>query len=431
MESLNQVWAVVADQWRSHMTEVSFNTFIRNLSLLDIAGGEATLFVRSPVQRELILKNFIPLLTQSFREVMGIDVHIKIVTEEDSPQIDDAVLADAGYEYTFDTFIVGSSNNFAYSAALAVTKNPGGTYNPLFIYGNSGLGKTHLLNAIYNRVKETFPHYKLVSVRAETFTRELLNAISTGTTTAFQNKYRTADLLLIDDIQFIAGKESTQEEFFNTFNALYLDRKQIVITSDRLPKDIATLDDRIKTRFEAGLMADIQPPDFETRVGIITRKSEMMQLKLSDEIVFYIAEQVKTNIRQLEGVVKKLHAMINLQGQTPPVDLAQTAIRDIRNDDQPEPITVRKIIEEVARTYAVSAADIISPKRDAPIANARKIAMYITREITQMPMKDIGREFGGRDHSTVVYSLHEIEKLIARNTKEKNTIYDIIKNMQN
>jgi len=246
-----------------------------------------------------------------------------------------------------------------------------------------------------------------------------------------RNKYRTADVLLVDDIQFIAGKESTQEEFFNTFNTLYQDKKQMVLTSDRPPKDIATLDNRIRSRFEQGIIADIQPPDFETRVGIVERKAQMLKFNLPEEIVFYIAEQVKTNIRQIEGVVKKLQAYTLLDNEMPTIGVAQNAIRDIRNDDQPEPITVKNIISEVSRTYAVSAEDILSKKHDAPFSYARQVAMYVVREVTQMSVAQIGTEFGGRDHSTVVYGIQKIKNLMKNNQKERDTINDIIKNMQN
>jgi chromosomal replication initiator protein len=305
------------------------------------------------------------------------------------------------------------------------------TYNPLFIHGNSGLGKTHLLNAISHRIKQKFPQKNIVSVCAENFTRELIDSINRGNMAELRNKYRTADVLLIDDIQFIAGKESTQEEFFNTFNTLYQDKKQMVLTSDRPPKDIATLDYRIRTRFEQGIIADIQAPDFETRVGIVERKAQMLNFNLTEEIVFYVAEQVKANIRQLEGVVKKLQAYTLLDNATPTISVAQNAIRDIRNDDQPEPVTIKNIISEVSRTYAVSAEDILSKKHDAPFSFARQVAMYVVREVTQMSVVQIGAAFGGRDHSTVVYGIQKMKNLMKQNQKERDTINDIIKNMQN
>ena len=334
------------------------------------------------------------------------------------------------YEFTFDTFIVGPSNKFAHAACMAVASRPATLYNPLFIYGNSGLGKTHLLYAITNQIKEENEDVNIIYIKGDDFTNELIDAIRKGTTADFRQKYRKADVLLVDDIQFIAGKESTQEEFFHTFNTLYESKKQIVLTSDRPPKDIATLEDRLKTRFEWGLTADIQPPDFETRIAIIKRKAELLDLEVSDQVCEYIANKLKSNIRQLEGAVKKLKAYNLLEEKAPNISTAQAAIRDIINNDQPAPVTIEKIIEEVGRTFGVSPADIRSSKRNAAISNARQIAMYVVREITQLPMASVGAEFGGRDHSTVVYATQQVEKNMTRDPRTKATVEDIIKNIR-
>jgi chromosomal replication initiator protein len=307
---------------------------------------------------------------------------------------------------------------------------PASLYNPLFIYGNSGLGKTHLLYAIRNEIGNTYPNMKIVYIKGDEFTNELIEAIRRGTTGEFHQRYRKADVLLVDDIQFIAGKDSTQEEFFHTFNTLYEAKKQIVLTSDRPPKDIATLEERLLTRFEWGLTADIQPPDFETRIAIIKRKAELMQIDLPDNVIEYIANRLKNNIRQLEGAVKKMKAYSLLNGDAMNIQTAQTAISDIINNDQPTPFTVEKIIDEVARTYGTTVDDIKSAKRSANISSARQMAMYVVREITQMPMTSIGKEFGGRDHSTVVYAIQQIEKNIKRDPKVKATAEDIIKNIR-
>ena len=264
----------------------------------------------------------------------------------------------------------------------------------------------------------------------DTVKSELIEAIRAGTTVSFREKYRKADALLIDDIQFIAGKESTQEEFFHTFNTLYESKKQIVLTSDRPPRDIATLEDRLKTRFEWGLTADVQPPDFETRMAIIKRKAELVGLSVPDNVCEFIAQKLKSNIRQLEGTVKKLNAIHLVEGATPTISTAQRAISDIVNNEQPAPVTVSKIIEEVGRTYGVSPEDIKSSKRNANVSFARQISMYVVREITQMPMVEIGKEFGGRDHSTVVYAIQQIEEKSARDPVTKATVSDIIKNIR-
>ena len=270
----------------------------------------------------------------------------------------------------------------------------------------------------------------IVYIKGDEFTNELIEAIRHGTTAEFHQRYRKADVFLVDDIQFIAGKESTQEEFFHTFNTLYEAKKQIVLTSDRPPKDIATLEERLLTRFEWGLTADIQPPDFETRIAIIKRKAELLGINLPNNVIEYIANRLKNNIRQLEGTVKKMKAYYLLNGDSLTLTTAQMAVSDIINNEQPVPVTVEKIIEEVARTYGASPEDIRSSKRSANISNARQVAMYIVREITQMPMTSIGEEFGGRDHSTVVYAIQQVEKGMARDPKTKGTVEDIIKNIR-
>ncbi len=271
---------------------------------------------------------------------------------------------------------------------------------------------------------------KIVYIKGDEFTNELITSIRNGTTNEFHQRYRKADVFLVDDIQFIAGKDSTQEEFFHTFNTLYEAKKQIVLTSDRPPKDIATLEERLLTRFEWGLTADIQPPDFETRIAIIKRKAELLQIKLPDDVAEYVANKLKNNIRQLEGAVKKIKAYHLLNDKPLNITTAQEAISDIINNDHPTPYTVEKIIEEVARTFGTTKENIRSSKRSANISSARQIAMYVVREITQLPMTTIGKEFGGRDHSTVVYALQQVEKTMQKDSKTKATVDDIIKNIR-
>ena len=336
-------------------------------------------------------------------------------------------------KFTFDTFVVGSNNKFAHAASLAVAETPGKVYNPLFLHGGVGLGKTHLMHAIANHILKENPNMKVLYVTSEYFTNELIETLRMGDPsgmTRFREKYRNIDVLLIDDVQFIIGKESTQEEFFHTFNSLYEAKKQIVLTSDRPPKEIQTLEDRLRTRFEWGLIADIQPPDFETRIAIIKRKAEALDLELPGDVCEYIATRLKTNIRQLEGAVKKMKANWLLNGNAPTMANAQTAISDILNNDQPPPLTVEKIIEEVGRTFGVSPDDIRSSKRSANISNARQIAVYVVREITQLSMTTIGEEFGGRDHSTVVYAVQQVEKNMKKDSKTKAMVEDIIKNIR-
>jgi chromosomal replication initiator protein len=325
---------------------------------------------------------------------------------------------------------MGACNRFAHAASMAVADNPRIIYNPLVIYGPSGVGKTHLLLAIRNRIKEKFPEKRIEYVRCEEFTNNLIEAIHTGTSDIFRNRFRNLDVLLIDDIQFIAGKEQTQEEFFNTFNALHQGGKQLVFTMDRPPKDVKTLDDRIRNRLEMGLFADITPPDYETRVGIIKKKAESLGISIEDNLVHYIAEHIKMNIRQLEGVVKKLQAFISIQNHTPTVSVVQNIIREVVNDTKPEPIKIEKIIAEVARTYDVSEKDIISKRKTAELAKARQIAMYIARETTELSYKPIGEAFG-KDHTTVLYAVKKVEAFLKENPHEKEIIDDIIKNIKN
>ena len=389
--------------------------------------------VPADFHRQTLIRGYMQLLNDAFASVFGEGIQIcftipdEIVTRE--PEQTD-ISVDADYEFTFSSFIVGSSNKFAHAASLAVAANPGGSYNPLFIYGNSGLGKTHLLYAIRNEIHRTNPEKTIIYVKGDDFTNELIEAIRLNSASEFRNKYRRSDVLLVDDIQFIGGKESTQEEFFHTFNTLYEAKSQIVLTSDRPPKEIKTLEDRLKSRFESGLIADIQPPDFETRIAIIKRKAELLEMNLPDDVIEYIANRLKANIRQLEGVVKKLKAQSQLYGEKVTINIAQKTISDILNNDQPPPLTVEKIIDEVARTFGVTSEDIRSSKRNSNISNARQIAIYAVREITDLSMNVIGEEFGNRDHSTIVYAIKQIEKNMNKDPKLRATVEDIIKNIR-
>jgi chromosomal replication initiator protein len=435
MESFTEVWNLVCDYCKSRITEIAFSTWIGRIEplTLDFANGTAVLQVPNELHRQTVLHYYKDLLEEAFRQVFSQEIQIRLITpEEAKPETkrEDEAAASENYEFTFDTFIVGPSNKFAHAASMAVASKPASLYNPLFIYGNSGLGKTHLLYAIRSEINRTHPDMNIIYIKGDEFTNELIEAIRRGTTGDFHNRYRRADVLLVDDIQFIAGKDSTQEEFFHTFNTLYEAKKQIVLTSDRPPKDIQTLEERLLTRFEWGLTADIQPPDFETRIAIIKRKAELLKIDLPDGVIEYIANRLKNNIRQLEGAVKKMKAFHLLNGDPYNIQTAQAAISDIINNDQPTPVTVEKIIDEVARTFGTTAEEIRSSRRSANISNARQVAMYVVREITDMSMESIGQEFGGRDHSTVVYALQQIDEKTARDPKIKATVNDIIKNIR-
>lgn len=438
LDSFDQAWELICQFCKSNITEVAYNTWFSRLKPVSLDFDRATAIIEAPNEfhKQTLLRCYSDLLREAFENVFGggisfqICVHEELkVQQQQRPQED--TMDQDDYELNFDTFVVGPSNRFAHAACQAVAAKPALLYNPLFIYGSSGLGKTHLLNAVAKEFKKNFPDRSVIYIKCEDFTNEIIEAISRGTTAAFREKYRRADLFLVDDIQFIAGKNSTQEEFFHTFNTLYEAKKQIVLTSDRPPRDIATLEDRLKTRFEWGLTADVQAPDFETRIAIIARKAESLHLDIPESVCEYIANKLKSNIRQLEGAVKKLRAYHLLENKPINIATAQAAISDIINNSQPTPVTVDKIIEEVARTYGgITPDDIRSQKRNANISKARQVSMYIVREITQMSMVEIGQTFGGRDHSTVVYAVRQVEKDLKKDPHTKAMVDDIIKNIR-
>ena len=459
MESFSEVFNIVKNILRENLTEPAYNLWIEPLQAVGLQDNVVTLLSPSAFHCSTIQHNYESRIKDVFDEVMGFDVTLRFVSadqpdaplpaeqpagnEAAPPQPPPAAGAEAkpasafdpdgDYEYTFENFIVGSRNEFAYTACRSIATanfNAPKPYNPLFIYGPSGLGKTHLLMAIKFEVEKRNPNLNIIYSNAEVFTNEVIEHIKHQNMEELRRKYRSADYFLIDDIQFFSGKDSTQEEFFHTFNDLYQHNKQIVITSDRPPKDIQIITDRLKTRFESGLLADISPPDIETRIAIIKRKAELLGLDIPDEIVNFIASKLKSNIRQLEGAVKKLNVNKMLTHEAVTLPHAQSVIREILNDEQPLPVTVEKIIEEVGRTFDVSPADIRSNKRSGPISNARQIAIYIVREITQIPMKQIGQEFGNRDHTTIVYTIKKVDNLMKTNPHERGIIEDLIRNIR-
>jgi len=439
LRSFDELFSVVCEYLRGKVSEINYTLWVKDIIPVGMEGKSVRLRVTNKFKKNIVEEKYIPLLLQTFEEVLGFPVDISVECDEEISSSNVIRLSNelfestpsGDYEFTFDTFIVGSSNKFAYAASIAVASNPGGAYNPLFIYGASGLGKTHLLNAIKNEITKTLPNKNLLLVKGDNFTNELIQHIQSGSTARFHEKYRTADALLMDDVQFIGGKESTMEEFFHTFNTLYQDGKQIILTSDRPPKEIKTLEDRLRTRFEWGLLADVQIPDFETRIAIIRRKAELLQIEMPDDVAEYIANRIKNNIRQLEGTVKRIKAYKLIQGIPPSIISAQSSIKDILNDSQPVPVTIEKIISEVGRMYNVSAAEIKSNKRNSNISNARQVSMYIVREITQISMSLVGEEFGGRDHSTVVYAMQQVEKNMKKDPRFKEMISDILNNIRN
>ncbi|MBQ9859100.1 MAG: chromosomal replication initiator protein DnaA [Clostridia bacterium] len=442
MESINQYWERVLDYMRqSDISQIAYEVYIKCMEPQGIEDGEVVVAVNTVFMKNNILELYGEKLLQALKHVFGIPLGLRVIAKENTAAVEESTAAmpiqGNGFptaisdeEYSFDNFVVGSSNKFAHAAAQAVASKPAGLYNPLFIYGGSGLGKTHLLCAICKEIQRNNPHAHILYTKGETITNELIEAIQTGTTPEFRAKYRQVDVLLVDDIQFIAGKVSTQEEFFHTFDALHSGGKQIVLTSDRPPREIATLEERLQSRFVMGLLADIQPPDLETRVAIIRRKAQMLDLPIQDDVAEYIANQLKSNVRQLEGVVKRMRAQYLLNNEQPNLIAAQNAIRDIRNDNQPVPITVERIITEVARTMNVNPEDIRSNKQSAAISKARQVAAKVVRDITNLPMKAIGEEFGGRDHTTIVYAVQKVESQMEKDPTYKNMVNDIIKNIR-
>ncbi len=431
MNSFKDVFSAVKLYCEDKLVTATYNLFIEPLEIIDLSSGTAVLQTGNEWAKGVIEERFLPLIIEGFENILGFTVNVTVqVSLTEEGQEEKPATNDGKYDFTFENFIIGSTNKFAHAAAVAVAEMPAAAYNPLFIHGDSGLGKTHLLKAIQAELERNNPAINILYVDGETFTNEIITAIRENKTNDFQAKYRQADVLLVDDIQFIAGKESTQEEFFHTFNALHNAKKQIVLVSDRPPKEIKSLEDRIRNRFEWGLIADIQPPDFETRCALIKRKSDLLQLDIKNDVIEFIAGKVKTNIRQIEGVVKKLDALKKLENKPPIISNAQLAIKDILNEQLPIPATIEKIIFEVSRSMNVPSVEIKKKSRTKPIAEARKMSMYIVREVCEMTMADIGKEFGGRDHATVVYSLNEVKSRMEKDTFYRDTIEDIIKNVK-
>lgn len=448
LSSLSDIYNLVIENFvkEYHMSESARELWLDPLVPVEMKGDKVILSTEFEFKRDTLNTLYLEKLEQQFTYIMGFPITVEIIVSSNNPttaakfdniknnqnisnQINNMV-NDNKITYTFDNFIVGPSNNLAFAAAKAVAQKQHEKYNPLFIYGDSGLGKTHLLSAIQNEMKINYPGINIIYISAETFTNEFLHSISSNTTENFDDKYRSADALLIDDIQFIAGKEQTEEKFFHIFNELYKLNKAIVLTSDRPAKEIKSISDRLKTRFSSGLAADVRAPEYETRLAIIQRKAELLNFKIPDDVVDFIATKLKSNIRQIEGVVTKMNALYMVSKMKPTIVVAQNVIKDIVSDHQPTPITVNKIINEVAKIYNVDPEEMRSAKRSATISNARKIAIYVIQDITGLPYETIGQEFGGRDHSTVVYAIKNIKETMERDSSVRSLIEDLIKNIK-
>ena len=448
ISSLSDIYNLVVENYvrEYNISASAKELWLDALEPISMEGNVVTLATDTDFKRNTINSIYLEKLEEQFTIVLGNPIKVEIIIKDDIPTTEtkfndirnsreltnkiDNIVHDNKVTYTFDNFIVGPSNNLAYAAAKAVSQKQHEKYNPLFIYGDSGLGKTHLLSAIQNEMTKNYPGINIIYISAETFTNEFLHSITANKTELFDEKSRNADALLIDDIQFIAGKEQTEEKFFHIFNELYKLNKAIVLTSDRPAKEIKSISDRLKTRFSSGLAADVRAPEYETRLAIIQRKADLLNFKIPDDVVDFIATKLKSNIRQIEGVVTKMNALYMVSQIKPTIVVAQNVIKDIVSDHQPIPITVDKIISEAAKIYNVDPDEIRSPKRNSPVSSARKVAIYVIQEITGLPYETIGQEFSGRDHSTVVYAIKNVKEMMAKDSNFRSVIEDLIKNIK-
>ena len=456
MNIVEEKWLEIIEHLRveHELSNVSFTTWIQPLKVYDVIDNTVFILVNMNASVEYIEKKYLLPLKVCIAEITGTEFEVVFISEDDDKLNEikhmsieasqkkksksAAEKAGLNPKYTFDTFVVGGNNNFAHAASLAVAESPGQVYNPLFLYGGVGLGKTHLMHSIAHFILANNPKKKVLYVTSEIFTNDLIEALRTGRTSGnesamskFRDKYRNNDVLLIDDIQFIIGKESTQEEFFHTFNHLHTSGKQIIISSDRPPKDIETLEARLRTRFEWGLIADISSPDYETRMAILSKKIELDKLEkynIPNDVLEYIATNVKTNIRELEGSLNKLIALYKLTNSGKPIDiaLAAEALKDIISSENNREVTPDLILDIVSEHFGISIADLKSNKRNAEIAAPRQIAMYLIRTMTESPLKTVGIILGGKDHSTVKYGVEKIAKEVKKDETLANTI-NIIK----
>ncbi|MBR6556330.1 MAG: chromosomal replication initiator protein DnaA [Clostridia bacterium] len=436
MNSADDVLAKVLEILEEHLSKTTIATFFEDAMAVELTEQKLVIYTPIEYKRSIINKLYMEPFNKALQELFSADVRLEVVSGKnpaETPAVNDGgdTVRNTDMDYTFEKYVVGPSNNFAHAAAMAVAQAPGRRYNPLLIYGGSGLGKTHLLCAIANRIRREQPDLKIIYRTGEQFTNEVISAVRSpdpDATVNFRNLYRQADLLLIDDIQFIAGKDATQDEFFHTFNALYEDHKQIVVSSDRPPKEIYTLEDRIKSRFEAGLIADIQPPDYETRMAILKNKSANMDLDLDEKHMQYIAKNVTSNIRQIEGTIKKIAAMKTLMGMEITQQNISNAIKDILRENPGIKPTANLIIEEVSSFYGIDPDMLRSASRKKEALIPRQVAMYIMQHMAGMSTPAIGREFG-KDHSTVLHAISRIEECIRNGKEQKNEVRDIMNNI--
>lgn len=438
-----EIWDKSLSKIAERVGESIFNLWFKPIKLLQLKDKTVILEIPNRFFRDWIEDYYPTVIAEVMEGLLGYQVTVKYKTSEKEDEalrrMDSKLenrktrLASRGIylnpKYTFDTFVVGPSNQFAHAAAVRVGENPGYSYNPLFIYGGVGLGKTHIINAIGNAIVDKSPGMIVYYVSAEQFTNEVISALRHEKMAEFKEKYRNLDVLLIDDIQFIAGKTTTQEEFFHTFNSLYEKQRQIVISSDRSPMEIADITDRLRSRFSMGLIADIQPPEIETKMAIIYKKAEIEKLAISEDVAYFIATKVKSNIRELEGCLIKLGAHASLTGMPIDINMAKTVLKDLISDEE-RPITVEMIQKCVCEYFGIKMQELKTKKRTKEVANARQIAMYLAKQYTQLSLSEIGRSFGGKDHATVIYACKQIQDRRQRDENLNKSIENITKKIK-
>ncbi|GAA0377975.1 chromosomal replication initiator protein DnaA [Bacillus horti] len=451
MENVNELWSKALGVMQKKVSKPSYDTWLKQTNAHSLKGDQLVIAAPNEFARDWLESRYLELISETIYTITGSKLDVRFIIPSNQ-QLDDLDIELAfqkkkqaeqqeqneeqhqsmlNPKYLFDSFVIGSGNRFAHAASLAVAEAPAKAYNPLFIYGGVGLGKTHLMHAIGHYVSEHNPQAKVVYLSSEKFTNEFITAIQNNKTVEFRNKYRSVDILLIDDIQFLAGKEQTQVEFFHTFNSLHEENKQIVISSDRPPKEIPTLEDRLRSRFEWGLITDITPPDLETRIAILRKKAKAEQLDIPNEVLVYIANQIDTNIRELEGALIRVVAYSSLVNQDMNAELAAEALKDIIPSNRPKQITILKIQQFVADHYDLKVEDFKAKKRTKAVAFPRQIAMYLSRELTDSSLPKIGEEFGGRDHTTVIHAQDKIKKALQTDTQLQKTIQNLAEAIKN
>lgn len=438
-----ELWEQVLQILEKRLNKYSFETWLKSLKPLGCYENTIIIEVPNHFSRGWLSDRYAPMIKNVFQDILKQDIGLQFLLSSEIPEIqsspikktpektyDEFSLSYLNPKYNFDTFVVGNSNRFAHAACLAVAESPAKAYNPLFIYGGVGLGKTHLMHAIGQFVLGHSSRMKVSYVTSEKFTNEMINSIRDDKTVEFRNRYRNMDILLVDDIQFLAGKERTQEEFFHTFNTLYEANKQIIISSDRPPKEIPTLEDRLRSRFEWGLITDIQPPDLETRIAILRKKAQLENLSVPDDTVFYIANKIQSNIRELEGALIRVIAYSSLNGEEINPEMAAVVLKDMLPANKPKQVTIALIQELVSAFYNIRTDDFKAKKRTRAVAFPRQIAMYLSRELTDSSLPKIGEAFGGRDHTTVIHAYEKINNELQNNSSLQENIKDLIEQIE-